>query len=243
MASRTEAPLARRSKTDPTNAIAYLRVSTDRQDLSPDAQRDAIRRWAKRRGIEVLAWHEDRGISGGADLDKRPGLMAALDALGTHGAGVLVVARLDRLARDVLISAMVERLCERQGARIQSADGSGNGTGPEAELMRNIVAAFGAYERAVIRARTRAALAVKRERGERVGTIPYGYQLAADGKHIEECPEEQVVVRRVRELEAEGRSLRGIGRALLDEGHKPRHARNWHVQVVARMAASPSQGR
>ena len=231
--------MARRKKpeTDPTKAIAYLRVSTDRQDLSPDAQRDAIRRWAKRRGIDVVGWHEDRGISGGTDIDKRPGLMAALEALRVEGAGVLAVARLDRLARDVLISAMVERLCERQGARIQSADGSGNGTGPEAELMRNIVAAFSAYERAIIRARTRAALAVKRERGERVGTIPYGYRLAADGKHVEECPDEQVVVARVRELHAEGESLRAIGRTLLEEGHQPRRGRNWHVQVVARIAA------
>ena len=46
---------------------------------------------------------------------------------------------------------------------------------------------------------------------------------------------EQVVVRRVRELHAEGESLRGIGRALLEEGHKPRRGRNWHVQVVQRM--------
>ena len=104
--------------------------------------------------------------------------------------------------------------------------------------MRNIVSAFGAYERAIIRARTRAALAVKRERGERVGTIPYGYRLAEDGKHLEEDPDEQVVVARVRELHAEGESLRGIGRTLLDEGHEPRGGRNWHVQVLGRIVAA-----
>ena len=46
---------------------------------------------------------------------------------------------------------------------------SGNGDGPEHALPRNIVAAFAEYERALIRARTRAALAVKRARSERVG--------------------------------------------------------------------------
>lgn len=231
----------RHPQPDPAKAIAYLRVSTDRQDLGPDAQRTAIRLWAKRRGVEVVDWHEDRGVSGGTDVDKRPGLMAALEALRAQGAGALVVARLDRLARDVLISAMVERLVERQGARIQSADGSGNGTGPEAELMRNIVAAFSAYERALIRARTRAALAVKRDRGERVGTIPYGYRLATDGKHVEEDPAEQAVVVRVCELRADGNSLRAIGRTLLAEGHRPRRGRNWHVQVVARIAGGSGQ--
>jgi len=232
--------MARRTnKADPNRAIAYLRVSTDRQDLSPDAQRAAIQRWAKLHGIEIGRWHEDVGVSGGAEIDKRPGLLAALESLRAEGAGVLVVAKRDRLARDVLVSAMVERLCEREGARVQSADGSGNGTGPEAELMRNIVAAFSAYERAIIRSRTRAALAVKRERGERVGTIPYGYRLAVDGKHLEKCPDEQAVVMRARELREDGLSLRGIGRALLAEGRKPRNARNWHVQVLGRLVAQP----
>lgn len=45
--------------------------------------------------------------------------------------------------------------------------------------MRRIVDAFVEYERLVIRARTRAALTVKRSRGERIGGIPYGHQLAA----------------------------------------------------------------
>ena len=139
---------------DPTKAIGYARASTSRQDLSPGAQRAAVEAWAAARGVTVVAWFEDLGISGGAELDKRPGLLGAIDALRTHGAGALVVARRDRLARDVLVNAMVERLCERVGARVQSADGAGNGAGPEAALMRNIVAAFSAYERMLIRART-----------------------------------------------------------------------------------------
>ena len=49
------------------------------------------------------------------------------------------------------------------------------------------------------------------------------------------APEEQSVVRRVRELREDGLSLRGIGRALLHEDRKPRNGKQWHVQVVARM--------
>ena len=71
------------------------------------------------------------------------------------------------LARDVVVSGMVDRLVERVGGKVLSADG--NGDGPEHALRRNIVAAFAEYERALIRARTRAALAVKRARSERVG--------------------------------------------------------------------------
>jgi len=219
--------------TDPARAIAYIRCSTLRQDLSPDAQRAAINTWAEREGIEVLAWHEDLGVSGGAPIDKRPGLLAAIDGLRAHGAGVLAVAKRDRLARDVLTAALVERLCERHGARLQSADGTGNGDSPEAQLMRNMVAAFAMYERALISARTKAALAAKKAKGERVGGVPYGYRDVA-GKLVEDAAE-QAVIERARELRAGGKSLRAVGRALLDAGHAPRGGRKWHVQVVARI--------
>ena len=95
---------------DKTKAIAYLRCSTHRQDLSPDAQRGAIQKWAKCEGVTVVGWHEDKGVSGGAELEDRPALVAALEAVKAEAAGLLVVAKRDRLARDVLTAALVERL-------------------------------------------------------------------------------------------------------------------------------------
>ena len=158
--------------THPARAIAYMRCSTNRQDLSPETQREAIRSWAKRNDVTVVAWHFDKGVSGGAALEKRPELVAAIDAVKRESAGLLVVAKRDRLARDVLTAALVERLCERHGARVQSADGTGNGDGPEAQLLRGVIDVFAQYERAIIRSRTKAALAVKKANGERVGGIP-----------------------------------------------------------------------
>ncbi len=184
----------------------------------------------------MVAWHEDRGISGGAQLEDRPGLTAAVADLKTRGAGLLVVAKRDRLARDVLTAALVERLAERSGARVVSADGTGNGDTPEAALMRSMIDAFAAYERALIRSRTKAALAVKKARGERVGGVPYGKRVGEDGKLVEDAAE-GVVIARARELRSEGLSLRAIGRALTDDGHAPRNGKRWHVQVLARMVA------
>src|SRR6476469_878208 len=93
--------------------VGYIRVSTEDQSLGPEAQRVALERWCAAQGAELAVCHEDVGISGGVDLDKRPGLLAALDSLRTLRADVLLVAKRDRLARDVLVSAMVERLAER----------------------------------------------------------------------------------------------------------------------------------
>jgi DNA invertase Pin-like site-specific DNA recombinase len=211
-------------------------VSTERQDLSPDAQRAAIEGWAKREGVTVVSWHEDIGVSGGAALEDRPGLMAAVEAVRTEGAGMLVVARRDRLARDVLVNAMVERLVERHGATVASADGAGNGTTAEAALLRAVVAAFSAYERALIRLRTKSALAVLKAKGCRTGGVPYGYR--AEGKRLVPDMEEQATVARARELRAEGKSLRGVAATLIAEGRRPRGGGEWAIQTVRRIVAN-----
>ena len=221
---------------DATKAVAYVRMSTDRQDLSPDAQRAAITRWASTHGITVVAWHDDLGVSGGTPLEERPGLLAAIDAVDTHHAGILVVAKRDRLARDVLTAALVERLCERKGARIQTADGAGNESGPEGALMRTLLDAFAAYERALIRARTKGALAVLKAKGRRTGGVPMGSSVGVDGM-LATNDAERAAVARARALRGEGKSLRAIAAALEVEGHRARGKR-WHVQTLARIVAS-----
>jgi len=226
----------RAAPANPALAVAYLRCSTERQDLSPDAQRGAIERWAVAAGVTLIAWHEDLAVSGGTPLEERPGLLAALDALDVHAAGVLIVAKRDRLARDVLTAALVERLCERKGARILTADGTGNGDGPEAQLLRHIVDAFGSYERQLIRARTKAALAVLKARGKRTGGVPMGSRVCADGR-LAVNGVEAAAVARARALRSEGRSLREIAAALDAEGHRPRGKR-WHVETLSRIVAS-----
>lgn len=220
----------------PSLVVAYVRCSTDEQQLGPDAQRAALARWCDSHSARLISVHEDAGVSGAAPLDKRPGLLTALEAVAVHGAGVLLVAKRDRLARDVVVAAMVERLVERHGARVLAADGTGNGDGPEAALLRGVVDVFSQYERALIRARTKAALAVKRARGERVGSVAYGFRLAADGVHVEAHPEESAVVARVRALRADGRSLRQIASNLDASGVLPRGGGRWHPQSVANIA-------
>jgi DNA invertase Pin-like site-specific DNA recombinase len=228
----------RRPSTSPALAVAYLRVSTDEQALGPEAQRAAIVRWAASAGVEVVAWHEDLGVSGGAPLDRRPGLLAALAGLGEHGAGLLVVAKRDRLTRgDVLAGAMIEQLAGRVGARIVSAAGEGTDgehADPAAQLMRRMVDAFAEYERALIGQRTRAALNVKRGRGERIGELPLGRMVGADGVTLIENPAEARAVELVHELRAEGLSIRAIADELNRRG-VPARGERWHAKTVHRL--------
>ena len=220
-------------QSNPKVGVAYIRVSTDEQNLGPEAQRESIQKWASQNGILIAAWFEELGVSGGAELEKRPGLLSALDALQANGAGVLVVAKRDRLARDTMLAAMIERLAERSGAVVRSADNVGNGEGPEQQLLRGIIDVFAMYERALIRARTKAALAVKASRLERVGSIGYGWRLIQDGTHLEPDENEQKIILLAHDLRSQGLPLRGIARRLEEQGLFGRNGGAWNVKSIA----------
>lgn len=222
---------------NPLLAVAYVRVSTDDQNLGPDAQRSQIAAWAARQGVSVIATYEDHGVSGAAELADRPELLAALAAVRADGAGILVAAKRDRIARDTVVAAMVERTAVAAGAVLRTADGSSDATGPEGVMMRGIVDVFAQYEREVIKARTRAALGVKKARGERTGEVAYGYRIAADGVRVEEDSAEQGVLAVVRELRAAGLSQRKIAATLTMRGLVSRASQPFGQTQVARMLA------
>lgn len=219
---------------DERAAVAYLRVSTEDQHLGPEAQRSFIKAWAEREKITIVATFEDRS-SGGAPLEKRPALVQALQAVKDLRAGWLVVAKRDRLARDIVFAGMIERAVERAGARVTSADGVSNQDTPEGMMMRGIMDLFAAYERLVIRSRTRAALQVKKLRGERVGTVPYGQQLV-DGRLVPH-DEEQRILSKIRSMRAGGAPIRVIAENLNAEG-VPSRGRCWRASGVQKILAN-----
>lgn len=221
-----------KSPSNPLIAVAYLRVSTDDQKLGPQAQRAQIEAWSAHAGVTVASWHTDEDVSGASELGARPGLVAALGAIKANGAGLLVVAKRDRLARDVGVVCAIDRAVAKLGASIVSADGTGNGEGAAAEFMRTIIDGAAQYERALIRERTKAALGVKRAKGERIGCIPFGYELGADGVRLQVCSAEVRVIARARDLREGGASLRTVVATLAAEGLHGRRGPLGVTQVV-----------
>lgn len=209
--------MGRRYKQASDVAIGYVRVSTLDQNVGPEAQRDAIEKWATANGITVVAWFEDR-VSGGTPLVDRPGFMAATSALRTHRAGVLVAHKRDRIARDLVVAGMAEAVIRSAGATLRTVDGASDGDSPEKAMMRGIIDVFAAYERAMIRARTRAALQAKKKRGEVAGTLPFGFRRGGDGRTLVEHEPEQEIIRRSRELRERGLTLNAIVAALRADG-------------------------
>jgi len=117
-----------------------------------------------------------------------------------------LVAKRDRWGRDVIAVAMIERLVAKRGARVVSAAGEDTDSDdPASLLMRRLIDSFAEYERALIAARTRAALGAKRRRGERVsGIIPFGFRLAGDGRTLLPEQSEQACWRGFRRCVARG---------------------------------------
>jgi DNA invertase Pin-like site-specific DNA recombinase len=223
----------------PARAIAYLRVSTDRQadsGLGLEAQRASVTAAAARHGYELGGEFVDAGASGALALEDRPGLHAAIGEL--RRGDVLLVAKRDRLARSVMIMLLIEQQVVRRRARILSAAGEGTETGdptdPTARLTRGMLDLVGEFERGIIAARTRAALAAKKARGERAGTVPFGYGLGADGQRLVPRADEQDILRLVRELHDAGHSLRAIADELNRRGYRARSGAAWRHQYVAK---------
>ena len=134
--------------------VAYYRVSTQQQGrsgLGIEAQRAAVARFAAAEGIEIAAEHVEVETGKGSDaLDRRPQLAAALKRAKAEKCPV-VVAKLDRLSRDV---AFISGLMAQRVAFIVTE------LGPDVDpFMLHIYAALAEKERALISARTKDALA------------------------------------------------------------------------------------
>jgi site-specific DNA recombinase len=225
----------KKAKTDPLKAVAYLRVSTDEQTLGMEAQRAAITDWAHRQGVQVALWCEDLGVSGGAELEKRPGLLEALRAVRDLRAGFLVAHKADRVARDVYVSELVKRELRAAGAAVALVEGI-CGDDPFSEMAATVMDAAARLERRMIAARTKAALGVKKAKGEKTGgSVPFGFRLMPDGIHLGPHPVEHPVLLRILDLRRAGLGGRKIAAALTAEGHHPRGAA-WNpgnLQVLA----------
>jgi len=225
-----------------SNAVVYLRVSTEEQaasGLGLEAQRAACLAWAERERRPVSGVFEE-DVSGAAHLDKRPELTNALMSL--QPGDVLLVAKRDRLGRDPIVVAMIEATVGRSRARVVSAAGEGtDDDSPTSVLMRRMVDAFAEYERLIIRARTVAALAAKRRRNERTGQIPIGRRLDADGRTVLVDQVEEQLVELIRRLRAEGRSLRSIAADLTARGVPPKNGgKAWSHSTVVSVLSRPT---
>lgn len=215
--------------------IGYIRVSTEKQGrsgLGLDAQRAAVEAFAKAEGFEVVAVYEEIETGKGADaLAARPKLREALAHARKLGAPV-VVAKLDRLSRDVhFISGLMA-----QGVPFISVELGANAD----PFMLHLFAALAEKERALISTRTKAALQAAKARGQVLGNprLANARKAAADANRAAADAAAAKVLGIVREYhEVLGLSLRTTAEKLNESGIKTPRGGMWAAQSVKNVLA------
>ena len=203
--------------------IGYTRVSTESQAESGaglDAQEAAIRAECERKGWTLLHMASDTGS--GKSMAGRVALTDALDDLDDGNADGLIAAKLDRVARSVLDFAELMARANRRHWSIVVLDVAVDTSTPSGELMATVVSAFAQYERRLIGARTKDALAARKAAGVVLGRP----------RTLDPSIRQRIVAERT-----SGRSLRAIADDLTAEGvPTARGNSRWFASAIKQIA-------
>jgi len=216
-------------------ATGYVRVSTVDQaeeGISIEAQEERIRAWCLSSDVELKSVFIDRGLSG-KRADNREGLQTALDEVQRER-GVLVVYSLSRLARSTSDTLTISERLDRSGCDLVSLSEKIDTTSAAGKMLFRMLAVLNEFERDIISERTREAMNFKRTRGERVGTVPYGFDVSPDGVSLSTNKQEQEVIQLIGNWHSSGKSLRAIAQELniRDIPTKQRRG-NWNHSSVS----------
>ena len=211
-------------------AIGYIRVSTQNQadeGVSLEAQRAKIEAWCTLNDAELIAVHEDAGVSG-ASMTGRDGLHAALKAT-TKGMALVcyAISRIARSTRDML--EIAERL-DAKGADLVSVTERIDTTTAAGRMVFKMLAVLADFERDQIGERTKMALAHKRSIGEVYAATPFGFD-AIDGRLVE-VKKEALIVAEILRMRDAGASLAEIAEDLNGRGIEGKRGGRWHPSTV-----------
>lgn len=222
-----------------TRAVAYLRVSSREQGksgLGLEAQRDAIERFCEADGdLQIVDWFTEvqSGKRVSDTLAKRPQLAAALNR-AKQVSGPVLVAKLDRLSRDVhFVSGLMVH-----GVEFIACD-LGRQSDP---FMLHLFAALAEKERAVISQRTTAALAALKRRGRKLGSGNPLIGARIGGKVSAELRQAATIARDRTLLTAAGTgSLSERAARLNAAGYRTATGKLFTIQTLSRMVRRASQ--
>ena len=201
-------------------AIGYVRVSTEDQateGVSLDAQKAKLAAWCLANDYELSKVLVDAGLSGGR-ADNRPGLQSAIEE-ACKSKSALVVYSLSRLARSTKDTIAIGEKLDKAGADLVSLSEKIDTTSAAGKMIFRMLAVMAEFEKDQISERTKMAMAHKKSKSERVGTIPYGFDLSSDGVTLTENAVEQATIKVIQELRSRGVSLRDIASELTSNNH------------------------
>jgi DNA invertase Pin-like site-specific DNA recombinase len=217
----------------PMKAYAYLRVS-GRGQVDGDGfprQQAAIDRYAGAHEYQVMHTYREEALSGKTELENRPALQTMLTDLEENGVTVVMIEKLDRLARDLMVQETILGDLRRRGITLISVmEPDLCSDDPSRKLIRQIMGAIAEYDRCMIVARTRAARERIRASGRRCeGRKRYG-----------ERADELTTLTRILRMGSEGYTWSAIAAELNTCGLTSRYGGKWHPSQIGRILGRAS---
>ena len=218
-------------------AFIYLRVSGRGQieGDGPERQRIACQEYADRHGITIAQEFFEEGISGKSELANRPALSNMLAAMEESGIKTIVIEKLDRLARDLMVSETILADLKKSGyTLISTHEPDLCNDDPSRKLVRQIFSAIAEYDRAMTVLKLKGARDRARMReGRCEGAKPYGAY-----------PGEMECLERMHELRRTGHNIVEVVQTLNAEGYrargrKPHGPRPWTLGSLHRILSRP----
>ncbi len=223
--------------------LIYLRVSTDKQEVATQ-KRLCLDYLEKQSTSQQYKIYDDGDLSTQVKMAKRPILQEMLKDI--RPGDIVLVYKLDRLSRDIIEMVTIHRLITIQNkAKVISLNDPYSD-----EFSVGLMGLIAQKERDDTRTKTKDKLRTKKECGERVGTLPYGFTLdyenlihvnGPDGKKILKpglllpLPHEQAVLAVMCRLFDEGKSFREIANILTDLGHMNRKGNPFQHMSIYRI--------
>jgi site-specific DNA recombinase len=220
----------------------YRRISTDeeRQPFSLDAQQERLASYVAAQPGWVLARSYSDRMSG-KRLD-RPGLQQALHDARTARYDLLLVFKVDRLARSTGGLVKVLEELDIAGVAFRSASEPFDTATAAGRMMMQMLGVFAEFEREMIVERTRMGLARKAARGEWTGgTPPFGYRYDPEHRILLPMPAEAALVQRIFTLYADRRlGSAAISGLMNDAGRPTSRGRRWTPNRILGVLRNPT---
>ena len=222
-------------------AYGYARVSTTEQadnGTSLDTQRKQIDAYCTLKGIELTSIFSDEGVSGNKPIASRPEGAKLTDLVNAGEVDAIIIVKLDRGFRNVVDCLQSIDKWEREGIGLHIIDLGGTSVDTATatgRFMLTVLSAAAEMERGMIRDRCNAGRKARKAEGRRIGEIPFGYQVGADGI-LTENTNEQEIIALCQQLRSDGMTIRQIVAELQTRGIMNRgNGATWSTSQVHRI--------
>jgi DNA invertase Pin-like site-specific DNA recombinase len=220
--------------------VGYARLSPRPEEgFGLEVQAEKMRSYAQLYDLDLVEIVTEPGLISGKSLD-RPGLQKALSMLRSGQVGGLLVAKLDRLSRNVIDMGMLIEdyfakdyglYCVAEQVNTKTAAG---------RMVLNILTVIAQWERETIGERTSEALQHLVKQGVDVGRAPFGYEytdaLDEHGRRVvREVQDEQDALGVMRFYRGRGHTLSDIAAKLNADGYKTKRGGEWHAGTISKI--------